>query len=558
MPNLLALRKRQFKVLYRVFLLRVVDLELLSASGDPTKLMGQFASVFVTFSFFFSVPLIFMGGGTLEQSQAWMFEHFFLETSMTVAGLIAVLNWDAAFPDRRDALILAPLPVSSGTLLLAKIAALLAAPALAIAALNMFVGLLWPVMFRSPAAGFLGLLRSWPAYWITIAAGGAFFVFTVLTLQGLGANLLPRQTFLRLSAVLQSGCLCLLLSIYFLEPSLETPAALAAPENQPLLHWLPSYWFFALFNQLNGSTHPLLIPLARRAWIALGISALGAFAALLTCYLRLMKQLVEQPEILPASRSFVWPSGLGSSLTGAITFFTFRTIVRSRQHRTVLSFYLGIGIAIVAAYVKSTQAGLRSSATTIGSPFLLTSILLMILAVLALRIVASIPTSLPANWIIRITQIRPAADYVKGVRFAWLALGVSPALLLIAIFLLDTQPLSPSLGHFGLMIAFGLLLVELSLYRFVKFPFTCSYLPGKAQGHFVFWAGLMFFLHLLNDAAIFESRMLTHALGSILMMVALVSIAAAVRWVNESGAAPAQELLFEEEDPPVITALKLS
>jgi len=30
----------QFRVLYRVFLLRVVDLELMSADGDPTKLLG--------------------------------------------------------------------------------------------------------------------------------------------------------------------------------------------------------------------------------------------------------------------------------------------------------------------------------------------------------------------------------------------------------------------------------------------------------------------------------------------------------------------------------------
>jgi hypothetical protein len=535
-----------------------VNLELLSASGDPAKLMGQFASVFVTFSFLFSLPLIFMGGGRMDISQAWMFEHFLIETSMTVAGLIAVLNWDAAFPDRRDALILAPLPVSSTTLLLAKVAALLAAPGLAIAGLNVFVGLLWPAIFNSPETGFAGLLRSWPAYWITIAAGGAFFVFTVLTLQGLGASLLPRQVFLRLSAILQSGSLCLLLSIYFLEPSLETPAALAASQNQALLRWLPSYWFFGLFNQLNGSMHPLLIPLARRAWIALGISALGACAALLACYLRLMKQLVEQPEILPASRSFPWPSRLGGPLIRAMTCFVFRTTIRSRQHRMVLSFYLGIGIAVVTDYVTSARGGIRSFPTTIDSPFLLTSILLMILTSLAIRIVASIPIALPANWMVQITQVRPPADYIKAVRFAWKALGVLPALLLIAIFLAASQPWRPSLQHFGLMIAFGFLLVELCLYRFVKFPFTCSYLPGKAQGHFVFWAGLMFLLRLLNDAARFESRMLTHALRSILMIVALVLAAATLRWVNESGAARAQELLFEEEDPPVITALKLS
>ena len=70
--------------------------------------------------------------------------------------------------------------------------------------------------------------------------------------------------------------MCLLLIVYFLEPSLESPAAMAAAQNQRLLAWLPSYWFLALFNQLNGSMDPVLVPLAKRAWIGLGVSALGS------------------------------------------------------------------------------------------------------------------------------------------------------------------------------------------------------------------------------------------------------------------------------------------
>src|SRR6202034_3954055 len=114
-----------------------------------------------TFSFCITAPLV-LTRGVFEMTQAWMFEHFLIETSMTVAGLIAVFNWDAAFPDRRDVLVLAPLPVKRSTLLLAKIAALFAAPALAIIALNIFSGILWPLIFRSPNAGLVGVLRSWP------------------------------------------------------------------------------------------------------------------------------------------------------------------------------------------------------------------------------------------------------------------------------------------------------------------------------------------------------------------------------------------------------------
>ena len=79
---------------------------------------------------------------------------------MTVAGLITVLNWDAAFPDKRDLLIIAPVPVKKGLLFLAKVTALFAGPALAVLALNIFLGFLWPLLFRAQDSGFVGMLRA--------------------------------------------------------------------------------------------------------------------------------------------------------------------------------------------------------------------------------------------------------------------------------------------------------------------------------------------------------------------------------------------------------------
>jgi hypothetical protein len=215
-----ARRRLQFRTLYRVFLLRVVDLELLSADGDPTRLIGQFATIFVTISFFFTLPalLALMGDGSLTGPSGWVFEHFFIETAMTCAGLVAVLNWEAAFPDQRDLLVLTPLPVRKSTFFLAKMAALFAAPALAVAALNSFSGIAWPFLFRSGSGGLVGVVRSWPAYWITVFVAGGFLVLAILTLQGLAANLLPRQLFLRFSAVLQAALMCILLIVYFVEP----------------------------------------------------------------------------------------------------------------------------------------------------------------------------------------------------------------------------------------------------------------------------------------------------------------------------------------------------
>src|SRR5208282_2897478 len=110
--------------------------------------------------------------------------------------------------------------------------------------------------------GFFSIFRSLPAYWVTLLAAAAFIFGSVLTVQGIASQLLPRQLFLRVSAVLQVLTFCLILSVYVLEPSLEARTALTAPENQRLLASLPSYWFLGLFQQLNGSMEPAFVPLA--------------------------------------------------------------------------------------------------------------------------------------------------------------------------------------------------------------------------------------------------------------------------------------------------------
>ena len=62
MHNDWVMRKSQFRVLYGVFLMRVIDLELLSADADPSKLIGQFVTTFSSISLLFTLPVI-LGGG---------------------------------------------------------------------------------------------------------------------------------------------------------------------------------------------------------------------------------------------------------------------------------------------------------------------------------------------------------------------------------------------------------------------------------------------------------------------------------------------------------------
>jgi hypothetical protein len=148
--------KTPFRVLYREFLSRVVDLEMLSLQGDIAKLLGQFASLLCFLSIVFSLPIVGFGSGRLSPIPQVMLglseEHFLIATTMLAVGLFAVLSWDSTFPDRRDVLVLAPLPLKSSTIFFAKVAAVATALGLTVVLLHIVAGLLvWPLALRVPA-----------------------------------------------------------------------------------------------------------------------------------------------------------------------------------------------------------------------------------------------------------------------------------------------------------------------------------------------------------------------------------------------------------------------
>src|SRR5579863_171665 len=147
------MNKLQFRVLYREFLFRMVDLELLSAhaQGDTMRLLGQFAALLIFLSLGFAGEAVTYGSLTLSPPQllvaGWRSETTLIATTMLVVGLFAVLSWDSTFPDRRDVMVLAPLPVRTRTMFLAKVAAVGSALALTVGLLHGIMGLFWPMAF---------------------------------------------------------------------------------------------------------------------------------------------------------------------------------------------------------------------------------------------------------------------------------------------------------------------------------------------------------------------------------------------------------------------------
>ncbi|MBV9037448.1 MAG: serine hydrolase [Acidobacteriaceae bacterium] len=405
-----------------------------------------------------------------------------------------------------------------------------------------------------------GPLRSFLAYWVTMLAASVFMFCCVLGLQGFAAQFLPRRWFLRVSAFLQLAVFCLLVCGYFLQRSPLT--VLIAGPQQPWISSIPSYWFVGLYQQLSGSLHPALAPFARRASIGLVIAVCATGTAYATSYLRSLRQIVEEPDIAPGLRSG-WLPRFGSSFETAIVQFSIRSLLRSRQHRMMFAFYLGVGFAFAILFLNAPREFSGPTASgpwdSLSVPLLASTILLMGFWVVGARVVFSLPLDLRANWIFRLMPFHAGLMCLRARRRALLVLSVVPSWALSAAFLFPLWPWREAAAHLAVLAFLGIILAEFTFDGVQRIPFTCSYLPGKSKLYLTFWLWIFLLVTLIISAALNERKALQSAAATAALLAGL-GIAALLcilrnNWLADSNFA---ELRYEEVPTDQLLSLDLS
>src|ERR1022692_3308665 len=138
-------------------------------------------------------------------------------------------------------------------------------------------------------------------------------------------------------------------------------------------------------------------------------------------YFRTLRKIVEQPDISPAFRSG-WLPHFGGSFETAIVQFSIRSLLRSRQHRMIFAFYLGMGLALAILFLNAPPELSGPDAggpwDTLSVPLLASTIMLMGLWVVGARVVFSLPLDLRANWIFRTIPFRAGRPCLNARRRA--------------------------------------------------------------------------------------------------------------------------------------------
>jgi CubicO group peptidase (beta-lactamase class C family) len=408
--------------------------------------------------------------------------------------------------------------------------------------------------------GASGSLRRYVAYWVTMAAAGLFMFGLTVSLQGLAAALLPHRYFLRVSSVLQLGVFCTLIAGFFLQPMVVSGMAIVDAQHAPFTS-SPSYWFLGLFQALNGS--PALAALAGQALVGLAVVVVTATGVCALSYVRTLKRLAEEPDIAPAIQAARRLPSFGSALQTAVVHFSARTLFRSAQHRVIFAFYLGIGVALSAVLLKAPRA--RELADEAGGgawdersmPFIVSSIVMMVCAIVGARLTFAMPRDLAANWIFRVLPVRGGARYAAARRRTLLALAAGPVWALSAGVFLAQWPLLPAAGHLIILALVGATLVELCLSGTQGIPFTCAYLPGQSRSNLSVPAAIVMLLLLVLVIADVERRALEEPIryAAIIGVLAIAWIAA--RWRTSWLASGVPEPEFEDEPADRILSLEV-
>jgi hypothetical protein len=416
--------------------------------------------------------------------------------AMAGTGFITVLAWDALTFDRRDAMVLGPLPLRRPTMIGAKLAALgtlLAAGSIPINVVNSAV-------FASETADQLGgavLVKHFAAT-LVATVGASLFIFAAIVMIRSTAALLggPRLTAV-LGPPLQFFFIVALLCLVILCPAVSSTRFVTNTRT----NWMPSAWFMGLFEQLRGSPRTFnmdvpVLTLARRAWFATPIAIAGA-VILSVLEFRRHTSLASAPS---ASAGLLGGARLTRTLARVlvgrnavartVADFILLTLARNPARQVPIAINAAIGAAIVIAALSRDARDLASFMHP-RTVVLWIPLVLGYWTAIGVRASFLVPSELPASWVFRVNAPNAARAYRSAVRASMLVLVVPPTLLITVVLMIPLLGWGVALWHALFACAVATLLVEVLVLTMCHIPFTRPYQAGHAKLNTRWWMYLV-------------------------------------------------------------------
>ena len=245
--------------LVRHFFSRFFDNDLIAINTDAADMRATVINILAMLAApGMLLPFLFMSKYTNLQMQPMYVrdlaslgeKEFFICFSMTVMGLVTVIEWEMLFPDRRDYANLTPLPIRLRTMFGAKIVALLAFLTVFSVAINAFLPVMFPavVLQKEPLLNVIPFAR---CHIVSILAANTFVFFFCVAVQGILMNVLGYRVFRRVSPYVQFALVALLI-LMFSSPGELCPSCDRRAINPAAVYAFPPLWFLGLYQVCIG------------------------------------------------------------------------------------------------------------------------------------------------------------------------------------------------------------------------------------------------------------------------------------------------------------------
>jgi hypothetical protein len=411
----------------------------------------------------------------------------FITYGIVSMGVIAAFTWDSLGFDRRDAMVLGPLPVGGATIIGAKLAALAALLLAGAATVNITTAVSFALIASNHTGG-SALARHFGAHLVATMTAATFVFCLLVTIRALIGMVAAGRT--AMTSILQFALVSTSLSFIVLAPTalhvLPGRRGAARVEMQSIPEWSPSNWFLGVYEVIRGTGSGEFEAAAVRGTVVTILVAAAAVLATIASYHRQMQlALTPAPSagLQPAARAQLvvtrWIAGR-DPIARTVAEFVVATGMRNRPQQVPVAINAAIGVAVIAASL-SRAGGEIAALTHPRTVVLWIPMVFGYWLTIGIRAAFFVPSELPASWTFHANAPANSAAYWVGTRAAMRILIIPPA------FLLTAGVIAPLLGariaawHAAFVVLMLAALIELVALTIDSVPFTSPYRPGHAK-----------------------------------------------------------------------------
>ena len=565
---------RNVKALAKVFFGRLFENDMFSSSSAASSSLMFLLALVAVPGVMFSGTQIFswahlratgirLDDPMIVDSALLRSQAFHIDFVMAVAGIVTMLVWSSLTPDRRDALVLGPLPITSREQAHGRLLALLKFFGLFIIAVSVptaiaynFVSVGAENITQFPGRVLGHVVAA------TLAGGSVFFL--LLTIQLALAALFGPRAIRFITLPLQLGSLLGMIAALSTSAAIVRPILIDGVAAGPLVMWNPAAWFAGVYRWVYGDGREIFAVLAWRGFAA-GIAIIASALILYPlAYERCLRNVITSEGRTTGAVQRGWATLaakvlrplLRGPLQRGLAAFMLATLGRSHAHRFLIGIYAGIAFLMALPIAgrlleMPTTDRLRYAwfAVPLGFTFWL---------VCGVRVALMMPVEPVANWIFKLTEpvnkrrvLTTVVTVMAFVTCVPIAIVASSALLLLG---QETMAVTV----FAMVTLAGLCLIEMLTLTMKTVPFTCTYLPGQLRLRLFWPLYFALWLHLvyrLTDWSLW-------ALGDLRRTLQVAGLLAAIwvtlRIVHTVRIKKIQTFVYDEQPPPLVTTMDIA